>query len=125
MGRLPTELVDRIMLGLDEKTLDVLYDRGVLMDMVSAPAAREIEEKVLRRAREEHKRLLFSVHRDFYFYYVFFSRFWWTEDSYIVLNESRAMRLTAAAAAKAGKGGRAYKCICPWSACRRSGDVTT
>ena len=58
MGRLPTELVDRILLDLDEKTLGVLYDRGTLKDMVSAPAAREIENKVLRQAREEHQRLL-------------------------------------------------------------------
>ena len=60
MGQLPTELVDMIMLKMDVRTLGVLYDRGALMDMVSAPAAREIEEKVLRRARDEHKRLLFE-----------------------------------------------------------------
>ena len=68
MGRLLTELVDRIMLDLDEKTLGVLYDRGALKGMVSAPAAREIENKVLRRAREEHQRLLSSVHRDVHRY---------------------------------------------------------
>ena len=59
MGRLPTELVDRIMLDhMDAQTLGVLYDRGALKDMVSAPAAREIEAKVLRKARGEHNRLL-------------------------------------------------------------------
>ena len=69
MRQLPTELVDRIMLDhLDVRTLGVLYDRGALMDMVSAPAAREIEEKVLRRAREEHKILLYYVHRDVHRY---------------------------------------------------------
>ena len=60
MGRLPTELVDMIVLKMD--------DRGTLMDMVSAPAAREIEEKVLRQAREdreEHKRLLSDVHSEY------------------------------------------------------------
>ena len=72
MGRLPTELVDRIMLEhMDAQTLGVLYDRGALKDMVSAPAAQEIEEKVLRRAREEHKRLLYFVHRDVHRYGVY------------------------------------------------------
>ena len=61
MGQLPTELVDMIMLKMDVRTLGVLYDRGALKDMVSAPVAREIEDRVLRQAREdreEHKKLL-------------------------------------------------------------------
>ena len=45
MGRLPTELVDMIVLKMDVRTLGVLYDRGTLMDMVSAPAAREKSTK--------------------------------------------------------------------------------
>ena len=69
MGRLPTELVDMIVLKMDVRTLGVLYDRGTLKDMVSAPAAQEIEEKVLQRAREEHERLLSFVHNDMIYIY--------------------------------------------------------
>ena len=77
MGRLPIELVDRILLDLDEKTLGVLYDRGALKDMVSAPAAREIEEKVLRKARGEHKRLLSFVHSDVIYIYNYICFLYW------------------------------------------------
>ena len=76
MGRLPTDLVDRIMLDhMDAQTLGVLYDRGTLKDVVSAPAAREIEEKVLRRAREEHKRKLSSVHHNLVLYLYCYKRY--------------------------------------------------
>ena len=69
MGQLPTELVDMIVLKMDVRTLGVLYDRGTLKDMVSAPAAQEIEEKVLQRAQEEHERLLSFVHNDMIYIY--------------------------------------------------------
>ena len=76
MGRLPTDLVDRIMLDhMDAQTLGVLYDRGALKDIVSAPAAREIEEKVLQRARQEHKRLLSSVHHNLVLYLFWYKRY--------------------------------------------------